>query len=236
MESVASRHNLERVDAPGEGMCKLVRLVLFTAVCLSLTMCALMTETRYDGPATHVPDNSIVFSHSFETVWDATIASLTEKSFVLDTLSKDSRIITFSFSTLNPGEYLDCGQLIYINTGGIDGSGAKSIPGTAPQAELLVSAGLPRPVPARRTTRLEGKANIIFSKEEARKTQVTVLARYVMAVRTETTAPGKMPYQKQGSVILTTGQEGQHDGDEMTKCVSRYSLEKAVLDGIAEKL
>jgi hypothetical protein len=217
-------------------MRKLVRLVLLAAMCISATTCALMTETRYDGPAVRVPDNSTVFPNSFETVWASAIASLTEKSFVLDTLSKDSRIITFSFSSLDPGEYLDCGQLTYINTGGIDGNGAKSIPGTAPMAELLVSTGMPRPAPARRTARLEGKANIIFSEEETRKTRVTVLARYVMSVRTETVAPGKVPYQKQGSVTLTTGQEGMHDGDEMTKCVSRYVLERTILDDISEKL
>ena len=172
---------------------------------------------------------------SFEKTWAAAISSLSGKSFVLDSVSKDSGIITFSFVSPDPGEYLDCGRLDYSGNNGKTGREPESIAGTAPCSELIITDEMLRPVRARRTTRLEGKVNIVFSEAGKHTTKVQVVSRYDMTVKTQSLSV-KTPYQSSASVIFTTGQEGVHDAGGALRCVSLYSLERDVLDAIEQQL
>ena len=87
-----------------------VRILVLVSACL-LSSCALMSEARYLPPQAHQADFVRTYPCSFEKTWAAAISSLSGKSFVLDSVSKDSGIITFSFVSPDPGEYLDCGRL-----------------------------------------------------------------------------------------------------------------------------
>jgi len=53
--------------------------------------------------------NRAVVSGNFNSMWDKLVRQLTESFFVVNNISKDSRLINVSFSSNSPEDYVDCG-------------------------------------------------------------------------------------------------------------------------------
>lgn len=206
--------------------------------------CAAKTTTDYVSPVPKAPENSRVYDAPVEKVWRAVVKSVSEKFFVLDHIEKDSHILSLSFSAQNPDEYIDCGTITHTNSGGMSGQETITFAGAAPYTRFLAATdGTPHPKMAERKTKLDGKMNIILAEEGKNKTRVTVNARYVMSMSFTSSAfvPSRWggyftPVRRTGSVSFNTGQIGTIDTGSRTECVTRYTLEKMVLDGIQSGL
>lgn len=82
---------------------------------LALNACAGSTF-NYQPPAVSAPITERSVSGSFETNWDLYVAELSKSFFVINNISKESRIINVSFSTQSSGEYVDCGRTSRTST------------------------------------------------------------------------------------------------------------------------
>ena len=216
-------------------------LVFMTVVMYAVLVgCTSKTDFSYAPVQAYESANTMVYNSNINKVWDAAIKSIGEKFFVLDNIQKDSKIITLSYSVSDPAAYIDCGQ-VTAETKGASNSGTYTYQGA--QAEAVYYIGdpnIPHPQPVRRTARLEGKVNIIFVEEGKDKTKVTVNTRYVMSVKFESRrwvpAGYFMPVSESRNVTFNTGQEGVGEGGSNLRCVTKYTLEKSILEGIKDKL
>ena len=223
-------------------MRKVILALLALAVCAVLMGCASKTEFSSTQATAYPSENTMVYNSNVNKVWDAAIKSIGEKFFVLDNIQKDSKIITLSFGADNPDNYIDCGR-VTVDTKGMSNSGTYSYAGAQAMATYYVAdPGMPHPQPVTRTARLEGKANIVFAEEGKDKTRVTVNARYVLAVKFEgqrlvvgAWTSYLMPTSNSRAASFNTGQEGTLEGTPL-RCVTRYTLEKTILEGIKERL
>ena len=216
-------------------------LLMLVAV-VTLSGCASKLDVSSSPPPTYQPENTMTYDADLDRTWEAAIKSISEKFFVLDNIQKDSRILTLTFSAQNPNDYIDCGTVTYTLSGGASGNGPTTFPGAIANIPLSAPDGTPHPKPGVRTARLEGKINIVLSPEGKNMTRATVNVRYVMSLKYE----GQryvhvgwngmmMPYTTSSVMGFTTGQEGVSDSG-ILHCVTRYTLEKMILDGIKTKL
>ena len=221
-----------------------IMLILVVFACFMAVGCGSKTNVSYAPPTqAHQAENTMVYNSNINRVWDAAIKSIGEKFFVLDNIAKDSRIITLSFSVNDPSNYIDCGN-VTVETSGMTNSGTWTYAGAQPNAKyFLGDPNTPHPQPVNRTARLEGKANIIFSEEGPNRTRVIVNVRYVMMTKFESQRWTQVgwggfftPTSSAHSVSFNTGQEGVASDGPGLRCVTRYTLEKSILEGIRGRL
>jgi hypothetical protein len=215
-------------------------IILAVVACFVMIGCGAKTDYSYMPAIQYSQENTMVYDSNINKVWDAAIKSIGEKFFVLDNIEKDSKIITLSYVIDNPENYIDCGKMT-VETKGMSNSGTYTFAGAQALATYYVGGpDNPHPQIVKRTTRLEGKANIIFSEEGKDKTKVVINARYVLSSKIETQrfvpvglSGYYMPVADSDIISFNTGQEGM---GQNLRCVTKYTLEKAILDGIKEKL
>lgn len=221
---------------------------LFVLYAFTLMGCAAKTEFGNQPPADYANEPfSRVYDAPLNKVWAAAIASISEDFFVLDNIEKDSHIITLSFSSQNPEQFIDCGQRIITNTGGMSKSGTQYVNFAKQHESFYLSDGTPHPKEAVSNSNLTGKANIVFTALSNSKTKVTINARYVLSGTI--TAQQFIPVGLNGymqtvsenySATFNTNQDGKlassSFGSGSATCKSRRVLEKSILDGIQKKL
>ena len=217
-------------------------VVLFLGSSLMLMGCAAKTDIQYSPPSQNEGKNSRVYSHNVEQVWDAAIKAVGEQFFVLDNIERDSKIITLSFSSQDPNSFVDCGKFTVTNSGGMSGKGVTSYYGAQSRAEFLVADDTPHPKPSSRTTSLSGKSNILVSSEGTTKTKVSVMTRYVLDVSFEGVRyipvgfSGFNQSVRDSDVVSFNCGETGRSNKGSAQCVSRFTLEKNILDAIEAKL
>ena len=211
--------------------------------CLVLPGCAAKTEVSYQRPQSYPFENSMVYDAGLEEVWNAAVASVAGRFFVLDAIQKDSRTMTLSFMAETPEEYVDCGVLTYTTAGGIGEGETVTVAGAASVAKYMYGDGESPPREVVRTTTLTGKVTVAFSAEGKGKTRAVVTARYTVNVANTGDMPvtygyseGVMPFTTASSVIFSGGQTGRMHGGGLTQCVSRSVVEKNILEGIQTAL
>lgn len=218
-----------------------MRKNLFSALllaCLVLPGCAAKTEVSYQRPQSHPFENSMVYDAGLEEVWNAAVASVAGRFFVLDAIQKDSRTMTLSFMAEAPEEYVDCGVLTYTTA-----DETVTVAGAAPVAKYMYGDGESPPREVVRTTTLTGKVTVAFFAEGKGKTRAVVTARYTVNVANTGDMPvtygyseGVMPFTTASTVIFSGGQTGRMHGGGLTQCVSRSVVEKNILEGIQTAL
>lgn len=219
---------------------RIVRLLLVAGSIslLFLFGCMAQTNLMSTQPEQWNKENSMVYNAGINKVWDASIKTISEKFFVLDNISKESRIITLSFASDTPAEYVDCGQVTVTNSGGASGGSTYTFPGAQAYTEYKAASGGPHILPVMRRAKLNGKVNIVFSEEGENSTRIIVNTRYIVDVTKnaqEMTPYGPRNYTARASTIFNSGQDGTSEDGEMT-CAAKFTLEKKILDDIKEKL
>lgn len=158
-------------------------------------------------------------------------------------VEKASRIINVSFSSDAPEKYLDCGMSHRTFE---EGDTATKYDYATAEASTYLVAGkwgnfdnLPSTASLRRTTTVEGRANIYVAPKED-KTIVTVNVRYIFGVKVEGVAEYKngvgtvvqrtaIP-STSNTLSFNTGEIGSANWNGVTvKCASKGTLESQVL-------
>lgn len=129
-------------------------------------------------------DNERQVNKPFEVVWDNLVRELAKSFFVVNNVSKESRLINVSFSSSSPEKYIDCGRSMRTLT---DSQGKKYYDyEVAADSSYKLSETHP-PLffisHIDRKTNLEGRINIYVA-PEGRNTIVTVNVRYIFTIET----------------------------------------------------
>lgn len=200
-----------------------------------------------DGGANYTPPttslqvkNTRDLAAPYDKAWRSVVAHLSDTSFVIDNIDKDSGLITVSFSVADPRTAVDCGQWAFW-VKNLRGRRDYSVDGAAPYAkyEYLNDGTLTN---IERSTTLSGKLNILVTAPTDTASKVKVTARFVQSMSLKV-APLLFdsnfrrvePRTFTESVGFTTGEEAQIP-DGQTICRSNGQLEKQILDGISTAL
>jgi len=57
-------------------------------------------------------ENTIILDEKFAVVWDRLVENLAREFFVINNISKESRIINVSYSIIEPEGVVDCGEIV----------------------------------------------------------------------------------------------------------------------------
>jgi len=194
--------------------------------------------TNYVPPTTSLEvDNAKTFPVSYDKTWKAVVAHLSETSFVIDNIDKDSGLITVSFAMDDAQKAIDCGQWTsWVKN--MRGRRDYSFDGAAPYAkyESLDKSTL---MTLERNLSLSGKFNILVTEPTEESSRIKVTTRYVPTVKLKVTPLAfdsnfqrVQPRTFTESFSFNTGQEAQLPGAQ-TVCRSKGFLEAQILEGIS---
>jgi len=113
------------------------------------------TQTQKESSVTTVINKPV------EETWQAVIDYAGTTFFVIDNVAKDSGLMTMSFGSNNPGDFIDCGTWSFGNRSG-------------PFVLIVAQEGAPNA--------LNGKLNVLVKEIAPGRSQITVKARYVYQV------------------------------------------------------
>lgn len=220
---------------------------------LLLGACATVTQSTYEAipGAQKKIANSVNTAASFDAVWDAVVAKLSQSFFVINNIDKQSRIINVSFTSTTPEDYVDCGasrrEFDFQNerrTYEYQVAASNSYK----FATTWVPAGGVVPLPAvykiNRSTELDGRANIYIAPgADGAGSIVSVNAIYVWGVTLSGTADAynafgalvssgqRMTPETPPGVNFTTQAPGSSGaGVEKITCATNGKFEESILN------
>ena len=172
-------------------------------------------------------------SAPFEDTWDKLVRNLSEDFFSINNIEKASRIINVSFSTQNPGQFVDCGatQRSYTSPSGTKQSYFYN---SEDSTQYKTAAPNGMPVFVNRKTNLEGRINIYVA-PSGNQTDVSVNARFVLKINlsfqgmNQYEIPVGSPLIETLIVDFNTNNPSKSDGNS-PGCASNGALEKRILD------
>ncbi|SKB57018.1 hypothetical protein [Malaciobacter marinus] len=215
-------------------MNKLVKYILFTTtVAIAFTGCA-QSSLNYTPPsnfsAEKIPTSKIV-NKEYGKAWDELVNNLTDNSFVINNMSKDSGFINISFSASNPNTYVDCGRWTgyFKNLRGeatYNFSGAESARFTTMNGTTMINV--------ESNKSLSGRANILLQKIETKKQKMKVNVKYVLTGTNKNMVvyPAQTHYQN-WTVGFSSHEKGQTQMGQ-TQCQTTGILETELLNYIAD--
>ncbi|MCH5276368.1 MAG: hypothetical protein J1E80_00875 [Desulfovibrionaceae bacterium] len=215
--------------------------LVLSAVMILGTGCSGNIQTTITPPGDYAINNSRTFDAPYDKVWDAAISSVGESFFVLENITRDSGIISITFLSKLPNNYIDCG--IITDSGQLYG-GKKhylSFPGaeTPVKRILIFNAQNSSTV---RYVYLTGKINLIFKEKSKNSTEVKVNTLYIVDITHEKSyiaLGGPLSGTMQS---ITTEHKTTFTANEIgifsdgVQCRSRFTLEQQLLDGIQKML
>lgn len=185
------------------------------------------SSLSYTPPSDHEVVTEKVISAPFEITWDRYVAELSKSFFVINNISKDSRIINVSFSTDKPSRYIDCGTS--FRTSKHPRTGEEQFRYAVADGSTYNAGQNGTNVlwTFNRDTNLEGRINIYMAPEGAQ-TLIRVNSKYIWTVRINGTSNLGQPSQPSSDTIdFSSTSPG---GDEELQCRSNGSLEAQLLD------
>lgn len=211
-----------------------MRLILLAAFTVFIVGCA--GKVAYVRPSTQVAlsNNSTTIERGRDAVWNASIAELGKKFFVINNLDKTSGLMNISYSG-DPELYVDCGRITsYVkNARGertYDFSGAK-----AQQSYEIMSPDKGLFFIDRRMT-LEGRVNLIFEDIGPSATRVTVNTRYVVTRKQVVKSATNNTHQSGSDTVSFNSGSGAsfpaNSQGQAAECVSTGLLEREILSVI----
>lgn len=151
------------------------RLTIFLALIL-LSGCA-SSGGSYRQPGTYDVTTERMLNIPFTSVWDLYVAELSESFFVINNISKESRIINVSFSSNRPSEFIDCGHTTRTSNHPATGKQTYSYKTADDATYNMGISGTNVLWTIRRNTKLEGRINIYMA-PKGNQTQLRVNARF----------------------------------------------------------
>ena len=143
--------------------------------------------------------NEIIVSKPFEAVWDSFVRELAKGFYVVNKLDKQSRVVTLSFSTNTPEEYVDCGIITRTYSRGNHRRTYKYQVASASAYIVAGSTGVNKKLPQTavfsRRLSLEGGVNIYVAPED-QNTRVSVNIRYFLTSKVEGTYTTENRYRR----------------------------------------
>ncbi len=149
------------------------------------------------GESDEVVNRAIVDGH-FNSIWDKLVKQLTESFFIVNNISKESRLINVSFSTNSPEDYVDCGTTTRTYKRGdeqkdytyaVAADSSYKIAYDSVDSRFAVSVGDAYHVHAynayvNRKTDLEGRINIYMAPNTERQgTEIVTNIRYILTIQ-----------------------------------------------------
>ena len=200
-------------------------------------------ETKYKPPESvtgQAASRVLDLEASRDTVWMATVSYISQTSFAIDQISKDSGLVSIKFSEADPRRVIDCGILdLWVSN--LRGRRTYTVEGAQPQA-LFEEYAKGKILGVERSVALTGVINIFVISIDQTHTSVRLNVRYVVAKRNvihDVAAEmlGNVPPTVlTSSIAFNSGEVGSDDGGSATKCASRFVLERQLLEGIALEL
>lgn len=204
-----------------------MRLAAVLVGVLALAGCA-GSKMDYTPPMPREVATERILEMPFEKAWDAYVAELSKTFFVINNISKESRIINVSFSSDKPSDFVDCGYTVRTSTHPATGQETFSYYTADSSTYNAGQPGTNILWHMRRTTSLSGRANIYMAPRDKSSTLLRVNAKYVLTIeiRGESNVGGM--YFDDMSVTFTSTQPGTDQSGEM-RCVSKGVLEEKLL-------
>lgn len=200
-------------------------LSLFFSGCIS-------SNFNYTPPqnSNNMVKNEKMVNGEFKKNWDTIVEKLSENSFVINNMNKDSGFINISFSTNQPSTYVDCGkwnghfknlrvdQNYHFN--GADSRSYYSAMGAgAGQVQI--------------TTNLSGRINLLLKDLEDNQQKYKVNIKYILDLKTKAQAfHEQFPYHQNSNINFNTNGKGNIMPSGQTQCISNGYLENQILDYI----
>ncbi len=204
-----------------------------------------VSNIEYKAPTPVKVNNEIIVSKPYSLVWDKLVKELSNSSYTINKIDKESRVINLSFSTNKPSEYADCGRThrTYVQGYEIETYDFE----TADPSEFKVAT--PKQpnknysyyVKIIRNTMLEGRTDIFIapSEKDSNSTTITVDARYVWTLKVNGQVfakhflgkvnPEERLPEETRTIIFTTNSPGKGTGKDITHCCSKGKLEGDIL-------
>ena len=164
----------------------MITIKVLPALTLAATLgaCASSNQQVADSTAVSVNNRKVV-RKPFRRVWDNYVRDLSKDFFVINNISKESRIINVSFSSNRPSQFVDCGRTSWKATHPVIGtrSGSYNIADSSTRFQTVNNAL----VRVDRQTRLSGRANIYIAPDRGG-TVLRVNVKYVLAINARAVA------------------------------------------------
>ena len=206
---------------------------VFVVVCAAVVTGGCATSTlMYTEPFLEKNPTSKTVNVPFDQFWDRYVADLAQTFFVINNISKESRIINVSFSANKPSEFVDCGISSQTWKGALYTPDGKLTYKTADSATYYEHhPGSSVHWRINRKTNLEGRFNVYLAPEGSN-TVVQVKSRYIWEVRLngalQAPAGGFFP-DGTITVMFDSNSRGSSDDEEPVYCVSTGKLERELL-------
>ncbi len=201
-------------------------ITLWFAVVLGVSGCATApTATNEHSRAVEIKiPNSAKIDDKFDVVWDRLVKRLSSDFFVINNIDKNSRLINLSFSSQKPSQYVDCGKSLRTFTNA-QGERRFEYLSADSSAFLTVDQTNRLPIEVRRTSRLEGRANIYVA-PEGDATSVAVNTRYVVSL---VVAMRRLDGQTTSDNITWDFSTKQHFSGAEVACTANGEIERKIL-------
>lgn len=189
-----------------------MRLIMGALLSAVLTGCA--ATGTYTPPSSNRTESfSAVVDQDYDATWRAIIDHVSSTFFAIENFEKDSGLITVSFGTANPGDFIDCGEWTAKWT---DANYRQhTFDGSYVEFMRLYHAA-----------QLTGSMNISARRQAANQTEVRVNARYIFA------APPNVWSFDSGS-SATVSPSNSMPGIRATRtCRPTYKAETSILSSI----
>ena len=100
---------------------KKLSLIILLGIAFVVAGCAAQGTQNYTEPFERDTENQITVPTPFNETWDRLVKNLSADFFSINNIEKASRIINVSFSTQDPGQFVDCGSSRrgYTSPGGV---------------------------------------------------------------------------------------------------------------------
>lgn len=185
----------------------------------------------YREPGSYEVSTSREVSVEFEQYWDTYVEALSQSFFVINNISKESRIINVSFSANRPSDYIDCGESTRTWEGGAGGAGRTVYQSADGSRYMVAMPGTVVYHTVQRNTSLEGRFNVYMAPQDSG-TLLRVTSRYIWSVAWNAVDPYHRPAGSgQDTVAFSSAETGTIGyGEERLACRSNGTLESDLLN------
>lgn len=216
----------------------MLRITTRIVAVLALAACASSTHL-YTPPGKQSVSTEKLIGKPFSEAWDSYVSKLSEDFFVINNISKESRIINVSISANTPSDYVDCGQTARTLE---HPRGNKSFNYVVADSSTFEHAveGTNLVDQVVRDTDIQGRVNV-FMAPQGKQTLLRVNVKYVWTAKISISGmrttgglfASVVPYHRTDSVSLgfsSTKDGKKHSGGEIITCRSKGILEDRLLN------
>jgi hypothetical protein len=168
----------------------------------------------------------------FDVTWDEYVKELSKSFFVINNISKESKIINVSFSTNRPSNYIKCGTTQVTSKHPARGTQTFTFAASDSSDHWVGVDGTNHILNNSRRAELEGRANIYIAPAPNDQTIMRANARYVLGIEEKISGVTILHQQTNNYSLSFSTQEIGTTSDGMT-CISNGKFEQELL-GLAK--